>query len=736
MAGWSARAGGVVLFLLLSAFAIEPLSRASFTAPELRALAEARGAWSDPPPGGGSGSRQSLAGSAGHPLARLSLSLSSTLWSRQGAWAGESALPLRLENLLLIWVAAAGLWFLLRRLLLPWMGRDSAGSAGLAAGVCFALHPAVLPAATSVTARGDLLALALGLAAGAVLMRGRQERRPELGLLAGVLAILAGFASDLALALPPLLAVAEFSSARRWRPERVRWRTALITLAALAACVGVQTVVRSVHFGRIELFGAGSRLAQLHDGHAWAGELLRLLERIGVLLLPVPTSVTGPAGLALAGALLLVALHPGWQAARSAPRLWGWMLLGWSGALALCEALSAGARVTNADWTWAGTLAGSAAVVAAGLGTAMTALSGPVRAWLPWVAAVCLALLGHALALAWRDAGAQVERLRVDLEAARERFGRDARLIVIDPPGLVRGVDALAGELPALLDPRSTGRSSDPRPAFARGVSRPAFLALCREPELSELRRGTAVVSFPRAAIEPEASGRLAVRLPAPRPSDRVRSWQHEGRSPPLDLEALAESALRVRATPEADVDQAPRMQWRASAPLDSLRGGTLRGVWRAAGEQAGEPLALFDLSSSLAWLLGDRILQIFPPEGWGFIVEADVSPRIPEPAPGIAPEVVDLGDWRFPVPAGGFPRDEQGRERWILGLLDLGSWRHVEIDCALEVDGSLLAPGAARTAADWLRQGGGPVGWSLDGRIDGVTVWRSSGRRVASEPR
>ncbi len=731
-----ARAGGVVLFLLLSAFALEPLARAGFSALDLRTLADVDTALRASSFAGALERLHAVAGVEGHPLPGISLWLSSALWSREGAWAGVTALPLRIENLLLAWIAAAGLGLFVRRLLIPWMGSEAAQAAGRAAALLFALHPAIVPAATCVAARGDLLALALGLPAAVLLLRGRQERRPVLGLVAGALAVLAGLASDLALALPLLLSIAEFTSARRWRPERVRWRTALTTLVAFAACVSVQVVARSALHGRLELLGTGSRLNELGHGGGELSELVGVLERVGVMLLPVPTAVIGPVGFALAGAMLLLVLHPGLQAARSAPRLWGWLVLGWLGAIALCEALAPGARVTNADLSRADTLAASAVVVAAGLGTSATALSGAVRAWLPWFAALCLAVFAHALALAWREANAGVEHLRIDLEAARERFGRDARLIVIDPPGLVRGVDALAGEIPSLLDPRVTGRASDPWPARARGLSRSAFLALCREPEFTALRSEPAVVSLPSAAIEPGGTGRLAVLLPKPRPSDRVRSWQHEGRSPPLDLEALSERVLRVRATAEADTEHAPEMLWRASVLLERLRDGSLHGVWRAEGEHADEPLALFDLSSSLAWLLGDRILQIFPREGWGLIVDAEVAQHMPEPAPDLAPWDAEQDDWRFPAPPAGFPRDEEGRERWVVGLFDLAAWRYVEIPCAREADGSLRAPGAAGLVAEWLQSGGGTVAWSLDGRIEGVTVWRASGRRIAAQPR
>src|SRR5262245_11507318 len=52
---------------------------------------------------------------ADHPLAALSLALSSALWSDGGAFGAASPTPLRVENLLLLALAAAGAGVALRR---------------------------------------------------------------------------------------------------------------------------------------------------------------------------------------------------------------------------------------------------------------------------------------------------------------------------------------------------------------------------------------------------------------------------------------------------------------------------------------------------------------------------------------------------------------------------------------------------------------------------------------------
>jgi len=52
--------------------------------------------------------------------------------------------------------------------------------------------------------------------------------------------------------------------------------------------------------------------------------------QLGLLILPGNPEVLGATGLVLAGAAFLLAMQPALLAARSAPRLWGWLLAGLS----------------------------------------------------------------------------------------------------------------------------------------------------------------------------------------------------------------------------------------------------------------------------------------------------------------------------------------------------------------------------------------------------------------------
>jgi hypothetical protein len=474
------------------------------------------------------------------------------------------------------------------------------------------------------------------------------------------------------------------------------------------------------------------------DG-APSSHAVRSLERLGVVLLPVYREVSGPLGIALAAAAVFLALHPALRAARSAPRLWGWLACAWLGAIALCELLSTPFRVTHVDLTRADALAGTALVTAVGAACCATAVSGRRRVLLPLSIAALWAGLAQGGARAWRSALEEVTWLRADLELAREAHGEAPLFAIVDPPGRVRGVDAVQGAWSALLGAGSGERGADePRPS-ARGLTLQAFLALAREPEIDALRSAGMVVCFPRAALGAEGGGRASVLLPKPEPSGRTRSWREFARSPSdLDLEALSERTLRVTATAEADTQHAPVARWRAEAPLEILSEGELcaiTGVWTVRGPDVEAPVALFDFSSSLAWLLAGRVRQVYSTT-LGRIEEAEVLGEPAErPAPGsaeLAPEFLGI-DLRFPAPPEGFARDAEGRDAWTLGLLDLASWSYVELPATLNADGAVLVPGAARPASVGLGSADAAKAWTLESRVEGAVVWRASGRVQAS---
>jgi hypothetical protein len=722
------RAAGWALGLALCLLAWAPLVGAGFSGPDLRALVDA-GRLGE---AGGVLERaralHAVGGLEGEPLAALDVALGAALGAADGGWRARAAWPWRLEGLALLIGAALALGAFLRRLLLPWVGREAALAAGRAASLLFALAPTQAAVLCRLSARGSLLALLLGLAAGALLLRGRQERRPALALWAGALALCASAASDLALALPLVLAGAEFVSAGRWRRERERWRTTFITLFAFGLCVALPELVSAVLAAPAT--AAQTRMTLASTPAGLAAELARELERLGVLLVPVPTAVLGAAGLALGGGALLLALHPALQALRAAPRLWGWLAGAWLAVLVATEALASPRVVRLDELGAADSLLAAVAATCAGLGVAATALSGARRLAVPLALALVWGALAHAGARAWSAATAELALLRDDLEAAREAHGRGVLLVALDPQARAAGVDALDGELAVLCDPAVTGRADDPRRAPVRGASVQAFLALAREDAFDALRGAGAMVSAPRAALDLAGGGRVALALAPPSESGRVRSWRDQGRSPPgLDLETAHERALRVRTQGDADLEHAPVVHWRAAVG-GVLAEGSCTGVWSQRPPHTEEPIAEFDLSSSLAWVLAGRVQQLYPREGWGSIVEARVLDF--EHLPGAGEDLVpraDGGAWSFRTPTAGWPRDPGSRLEWSLGLLDLDTWRHVELPASADGAGDLRVAGAAAQASAWLARAGGPVAWSLEARSEGTTVWRARGR-------
>lgn len=719
MASRGARAVGVLAFLALAGIAHGPLLEAGFSATDLAVRVDVARALEAGSLGDRLRALHAVHGARGHLLPGLVQALGLALGGPEPAWLA------RLLNLLLALIGALGLTLFLRRLLAPWVGREAARAAGGAALLLFALHPASSGWLGHISARGDLFALALGLPAAWVFLRGRQERRPGHAFVAAALAAAAGFASPLAFVLPLVLAVAEFASARRWRPERVRWRTAATTLVVFSALVSVQIALRSLLFGGLDPRAEDVRWLELTQVAELPTAATQVLERVGVLVLPALTPAMGLFGFTLAGAFLLAALVPGLQAARSAPRLWGWQVFGWLVALLGSELVAVAARVTTSDFSRADTLLGSATVVAAGLAVAATSLSGSPRRFLPWVGGVLFAVLSHAVAGAWRDATHDLGRFVSELQDARETYGREARLFVLDPPGPRRGIDVQGDDLPACFDPLVTGRARDPSPARVRSLSSAAFLAWAREDGLVGPRAHPWLVSFPARLVSPEARGRWSVLLPAPEPSGRPRRWSREGRSPALDLDPRQERVLTVRAAAGSDTSRPPVVHWRADASLAELREGSLQGVWLDVNEP---PLAVFDLSSSLAWLLAGRVRQLFPLSGWGLIEDAELSQRASQPAEEFLPTVRG-GDWSFRRPDPAVATGLEGT--WRVELLDLSRLTRVELPVQVRAD-SLRVPGAARTVARWLRRGGGPVAWSLERELAGVVVERARGRRVA----
>jgi len=760
----------LIALLLVScawlAMAYAPLVRAGFTGGDLERLARA-GGWHLPqlPSEPSSRAQQSglgdparaplelgarevlrVAGPEGSFLAGFSLASSHWLWGTGPAGQGEltRAAPYRIENLALLVAAAIGLWLCVRRLLLPWTGSEQAQLGGWAAGLLFAVHPACVATVASVEGRADLLALAFSAFAGALFLRARQERSFGPMLASIALAFLAAFSGELAFGLPFALALAEGLSAHRYRPKPRRLRTALNTFAVFFGITALNGVAIASVTGHSYLPEVALGIVRLQEAGALLSALTWLPEKIGLALMPANPRVLGVLGFVLAGVLLLAALQPSLFAARSAPRLWGGVLLWWVLAFAFALLFGLDRSVDAERLAGARELLPAAFVAAGGLGTAVTAMGGIRRRLLPIGVGFGFAVLANANAQPWAEASLALESLRTDVHAARELHGRDTALLIVDPPRDVRGLDPLGPGLPWLLHPVFTGLSAETEALRVRETSRAGLLMLLRQPEGAALEAEPVVVLYPRSALgwpdgRPRAAGRASVRLGGPSGPDGPsgvgpREWSQSTTSPTLDVDPRKVGALRVTLPAGVAGLEPGQVRWSERsfahrAGAEAVPGelvGAARGVWLNAG---GRRVGWFDLSSNLGWRLAPRIGRIELDDLGAPIERAELLASLPSPAG--APVPVPAGrDWRFAPPdLGAAP--PAGPSDWRVALLDLASWRHVELVVRTADDGSLVAVDAERWVRDALERGPGPVVFELERRVDGWAVERAGGRRA-----
>ena len=750
---WRSIAGFVALALLV-AYAYAPLVDIGLVREDFEILASAARALerSASP----LGAAFAVARTNGHPLAGLSLLCSHELWSDAGSWHEVSALPLRLENLVLLVVGASGLGLFVRRLLRPWTGSEQANAAGWAVAFLVALHPFHVVGTATLAARPHLLAVAFGAWSGAAFLRGRQERRFGYLVVAALLALGAALSGGIGLCLPLLLFGAEWISARRYRPPHTRLRTAANTLLIFGGCVALDMLLRSAH---ARAFRGPSFLSSLSEVEGPTGGLRTLLiaiEKLGLVLLPINVAGLGIAGYAIAGALVLTALQPALVAARSAPRLWGWLLFSWTALLALSMISDFDVRVQPSDLSDTRVLLPMSIVMAVGMAVAATALPGSRRVLLPFGLVLGSSILAHGNALPWVAAAKEIRGLRRDLGGVRETYGAEVDLLLIDPAGATRRVDALGNALPWLVTPRFAGQVPyEPgSERWVRSITADAFRAFVREREFDQARERGLVALYREDAptgqlpLVPGASPRrrahhIGVLLAPAEVPDDLRPWYREGRSPGLDLDPFEVRALAVVGAAGGDQPvagagsaappTAPRVGWRARS--QALAEGELDGAWYA---RAGARTAVFDLHASLAWLFAERVRRIWSVSGWSAMEEAALALAPPALAPELAP-AIDGDDWIFswtgedPLAAAG-ERAPLAGGAWELELFDLASLRLWRFSGELQESAPggvrVLVADAEEVVLQIVRAGGGPVAWTLSATVAGVPVGEAHGRR------
>jgi hypothetical protein len=657
-----------------------------------------------------------------------------------------------------------------RRVLLPWLGSDAAGAAAWASALILVCHPLCTWPVAHAGARGDLFAAVLAFASIALFLRARQEREFATIVVSAVLAALCGFTSDTAWFLPLTLCVLELTSARRYRTLKVRARTAATTLAVFGACVALERSFAAALHAPEAAHGWWSDFASLRTPVAIA----TVVEKLACLVLPVPPAWSGPAGLVLAGAIMLAALHPALVAARSAPRTWAWLGVGLCFALVACALRRTDVAIAPREFSAAELLFPGAIAMSAALGVTSSALSDARRVALPLFVVIACALLAREAASEFQAESAPLETLRQDLARTRVLHGGDARILVVDAPERISASDTnggmsasepngrvsasdsdgrnaaaasdatdrahdvdpdeLAVAVPLLVDPAiapadlaSSSSGSLRRAGWARAISLSALFALAREPEFREMRRAKLVLLLDEGLLgaDDSLSGkRVALRVAEPDATTPRIFWREHGRSPLLDFDPWESRCVRMIALPATDTGSRPRLDWRASA--EGLERRARDGVWIAGSEG---PIAIFDLARQLDWLCGKRINRLWFAEGTASLVQSEVLGDVPllvdDPSPRVRGD-----DWVMSLRPEAMPRPLVGEGRWTLALFSLEHFDFTEMGAASTRGSEVVFAGAAAWERKVRAEHGGLVAWALTCRVGDTDVVRRAGRK------
>jgi len=698
-------------------------------------------------------------GTAGRPLAALSLGTTSWLWTRAGVWTPFALFGLRLENLILLLTCAWFLGHFVRRLVVPWTGAEQADAARFAAWMILALHPLSVSAVAAPAARGDLLGGLLAAAAGTAFLRGRQERSYLYVALAAILTFTTTLASELGYLLPVWLAVIEYYSSRRYRPGRVRIRTAVTTLVVFGLFAALDLVLRAIQELPLWPRDLERTCHMLGDfGQFWTA-LLNGLEKLGVLMIPVGDGGFAGIGYVIAVLLVVLVLQPALHAGRSAPRFWATVLTAWLALVVMTESMRAFLVVHPGDFSGAAGLFPAVLVMSIGLSLGSTAVSGVRRYGIPVVAALLFSVLARSNAVGLRAASDEGRVFRSEVGMVIAEGGSRQHYLILDPPEIVLAHTVTPERLEWMFDPAIGGAGGSAEELWVRPAQAAALLGFAREPEFDSLRGSGLTVVLPAERIDSAsptswASQRFASVTETP----TVISWRNLTPDPTDDqsrlarghwsgadgaVPFLADSAsiehIVVDLPPGTPCFGSPEILWRARGGL--AHGGRLVGIWTAGPEG---PRAVFDPGTSLAWLLGPRVDILLLMGSLADVPGAEVF-SAPPPVPGVSGPIVDEEDeedWSFRPIAAELSRPASGEEEWpidseetwVLTLLDLEGYAYAEIDCEFEEaeeegeDGVWIAPDAAATAAG-LRSAEGTLAWALERRIEGVVLERSRGR-------
>lgn len=601
--------------------------------------------------------------------------------------------------LVVLLLAAGGAGVTLRRVLIPWLGESAARGAGWACAGFVVAHPASVAAVARPIALGDVVALALGTWCTAFFLRGRQQRRKRYLVIASVLAVAAGFASSAAWLLPFACAALEFTSAHRPRALWRRLAVAMTVAAVASVAVAIEAGLAWSHgFGFREATPVAAFATSSFDAEA-------ALSALGVLFVPVPSPGVAFAYLGC-GAVLLLAAEPLLRAARAAPRLWGWLVLGWMAAIGVALFVARDLDVPPGRVELASALLPATILVCAALATAASALGGSRRTVMPLAIAAILCLFSDRTARLWPERSRELLALRGDLERGLAAAGDDGVLYVL------RSIDSAAADAP------QTQGFGSAAPELLAGVWPPdaeARSIRVAEPEAApyfvrlpafeeQRRRGLALLLYDR-------EGRPTFRLPAPKGQATAYTWRDSFRSEVVELDPIALTMVRVTPGTGISTSEPPRMRWRATNL--AFEHGFIEGAWVATDDG---PQAIFDLGRSIDWLLGDTIRRVWFEGELLKTVTAEVLPRIPIEGVDELPRdlVFDISEQRR-------PRAWAGTTSWH--LLGVGTW----LTTASADGGTLGEESALRFDFGLLCDLSMPDTYVLECRVGDVTVARSA---------
>ncbi len=487
----------------------------------------------------------SRAGTDARPLAALSLGTTGWLWTQAGVWTSLALTCLRLENLALLVLGAYLLGHFVRRLVVPWTGREQAVAAGRAAMLLLCVHPLSVSAVAAPSARGDLLGGLLAVAAGAAFLRGRQERSYGFVGLAALLTLLSTLASELGFLVPLWLSLIEYFSSRRYRPGPVRTRTALTTFFVFGAVASSDIILRLVAGVPAWPENLAVSLGMWLDlGTLWTAALF-VLQKLGLLMVPVNGAGAGGIGYVVAVLVLVAVIQPALHAGRSAPRFWATVLSAWLVVILMTASIRASVSVGPGDLSAAAGLFPAVMVMAIGLGLAGTAVTGRRRYGIPLVVALMLSALARSNAEGLRAAADEGLGFQQQVGEIITEGGADQHYLVLDPPELTRGYGVLPRELDWIFD-RAMGFQPGSEALWVRPITEPALVAFSREPEFDALRRDGLVLITRHHG--PSQGGTQGAETSSSRALDR---WRGQA----LELTGLAPRVMSWRNAEPAQDD-------------------------------------------------------------------------------------------------------------------------------------------------------------------------------------